>query len=305
MAPTSGRVYLRWDKKMDTIFINTLLEQRQHGQKTASGWSLMAYNKASFNLKREVNLDVTAEQYKTRWKTLKENHLPVKKTVESSGFGWNEEIQLVTAEEMVWKEFIERDPSVKNYRDKTIPYYRDLDILVKKIMRQKYLVHRTTLYKFVISGFEVDNEGVESFYSTIDERTLNRVSSSTTPGASAPSTGVSTPKKNKVRRDSLDIEGAIEKLTFAADKLAGNVGRPDLVVLEKELKEIPTLSKDDLMNCLFYYRGNDGAARVYVQNVCEATFSGPIILPEVVIAHSQTPNCICLDCCDQVSYTFP
>ncbi|KAF6148570.1 hypothetical protein GIB67_042529 [Kingdonia uniflora] len=101
MASTSGRVYLRWDEKMDTIFINTLLEHRQHGQKTTSGWSLMAYNKASFNLKREANLDVTAEQCKTRWKILKTNHLLVKKVVESSGFGWNEETQLVTAEEMV------------------------------------------------------------------------------------------------------------------------------------------------------------------------------------------------------------
>ncbi|KAF6153955.1 hypothetical protein GIB67_023732 [Kingdonia uniflora] len=234
MTPTSGRVYLRWDEKMDTIFINTLLEQRQHGQKIASGWSLIAYNKASFNLKREENLDVTAEQYKTRWKTLKINHLLVKKVVESCGFGWNEETQLVTAEEMVWKEFI-----------------------------KKYLVHTTALYKFVISGFEVDN-GVESFYSTIDKRTPNRVSSSITPGASTPSTGALAPKKNRVRRDSLDREEAVEKLTLAADKLAGNVGRPDLAVLEKELKEIPTLSIDDLMKALFYYCDNDGAARSFL-----------------------------------------
>ncbi|KAF6135960.1 hypothetical protein GIB67_006852 [Kingdonia uniflora] len=219
MAPTSGRAYLRWDEKMDTIFINTLLEQRQHDQKTVSGWSLMAYNKAFFNLKREVNLDVTAEQCKTRWKTLKANHLLIKKVVESSGFGWNEETHLVTAEEMVWKEFIE------NYRDKTIPYYQDLDILVEKdyaIGAEAGTGNDET--NIPQEGFEVDNEGVESVYSTIDKRTLNRVSSSTNPSASVPSTGISAPEKNRVRRDSLDIEIAIEKLAFTADKLAGNVG---------------------------------------------------------------------------------
>ncbi|KAF6139053.1 hypothetical protein GIB67_010779 [Kingdonia uniflora] len=106
----------------------------------------MAYNKASFNLKKEVNLDVTVEQCKTRWKTLK--------------------------------------------------------------------------------VFEVDNEGVEFVYSNIDERTLNRASSSTTSiGASASSTGASAPRKNRVRRDSLDTnDGVIKKLALAADKLAGNVG---------------------------------------------------------------------------------
>ncbi|KAF6143969.1 hypothetical protein GIB67_017577 [Kingdonia uniflora] len=165
---------------------------------------------------------------------------------------------------MVWKKFIERDPSVKNYQDKTIPYYRDLDILVgKDYVTGAEAGTGNDETNIPQEGFEVDNEGVEFVYSTIDERTPNRVSSSTTPGASAPS-GASAPKKNKVRRDRLDREGAIEKLVFAVDKLAGNVGRPDLAVLEKELKEIPILSKDDLMKALFYYRDNDGAARGFL-----------------------------------------
>ncbi|KAF6142912.1 hypothetical protein GIB67_003868 [Kingdonia uniflora] len=107
-----------------------------------------------------------------------------------------------------------------------------------------------------------DNEGVESINSTINERTPNCASSSTTPaGTSTSSTGALAPKKNRVRRDSLDRDdGAIEKLAFATDKLAGNVRQPDLAMLEKELKEIPNLWKDDLMKALFYYRSNDSAA---------------------------------------------
>ncbi|KAF6153019.1 hypothetical protein GIB67_021624 [Kingdonia uniflora] len=206
MAPTYRKVYLRWDEKMDTIFINTLLEQRQYSQKTAGGWSLMEYNKASFNLKREANLDVTTEQCKTWWKTLKENLLLVKKNVESSGFGWNEETQL-------------RNPSVKNYRDKAIPHYRDLDILVGKDYATGAEAGKGN------DETNIPQQGVESAYFTIDERTPNRASSLTTPaGASAPSTGASTPKKNRVRRDSLDrADEAIEKLALAADKLARNV----------------------------------------------------------------------------------
>ncbi|KAF6175682.1 hypothetical protein GIB67_022684 [Kingdonia uniflora] len=191
---------------MDTIFINTLLEQRQHGQKIVSGWSLMAYNKASVNLKREANLNVTAEQYKTRWKTLKANHFLVKKVFESSGFG---------------------DPSVKNYWDKAIPHYRDLEILVKKdyaICTEAGTENEET--NIPQEGLEVDNEGVESVYYTIDERTPNRASSSTTHvGTSVPSTSALAPKKNRVRHDSLDKDDrVIEKLALAADKLAGNVG---------------------------------------------------------------------------------
>ncbi|KAF6154662.1 hypothetical protein GIB67_000546 [Kingdonia uniflora] len=194
MTPTSGRVYLRWDEKIDIIFINTLLEQRQHGQKIVSDWSLMAYNKASFNLKREANLDVTAEHCKTWWKSLKANHLL-------------------------------RDPSVKNYQDKTIPYYRDLNILVRKDYATGTEVGTGNDETNILQ--EVDNDGVESVYSTIDERTPNRVSSSTTPGTSASSTGALAPKK-------------------------------------KKLKEIPTLSKDDLMKILFYHRDNDGVARGFL-----------------------------------------
>ncbi|KAF6155998.1 hypothetical protein GIB67_005589 [Kingdonia uniflora] len=177
----------------------------------------MAYNKTSFNLKRETNLDVIAEQCKTRWKTLKANHLLVKKVVESSGFGWNEETQLVTAKEVVWKEFIEMQKLAQEMMKQT--FYKKVIIL---FYFWKYLVHTTALYKFVISGFKVDNDGVESVYSTIDERTSNRASSSTTPvAASVPSTGASVPKMNKVCRDSLDRDdGAIEKLALTADKVA-------------------------------------------------------------------------------------
>ncbi|KAF6152142.1 hypothetical protein GIB67_031464 [Kingdonia uniflora] len=125
---------------------------------------------------------------------------------------------------MVWKEFIERDPSVKIYWDKAIPHYRDLDNLVVK--DHAIGAEAGTKNDKTNIPQEVDNEGVESIYFTIDERTPNRASSSTTPtGASAPSTSASAPKKNKVSRNSLDKDdGAIEKLVLAADKLIGNVG---------------------------------------------------------------------------------
>ncbi|KAF6160394.1 hypothetical protein GIB67_019163 [Kingdonia uniflora] len=91
----------------------------------------------------------------------------------------------------------QRDPSVKNYRDKTIPHYRDLDILVGKDYATGAKAGTGNIETNIPQeGFEVDNEEVESVYSTIDERTPNRASSTTTlAGASAPSTGASAPKK--------------------------------------------------------------------------------------------------------------
>ncbi|KAF6143245.1 hypothetical protein GIB67_039028 [Kingdonia uniflora] len=169
---------------------------------------------------------------------------------------------------MVWKEFIERDPSVKNYRDKVISYYRDLDISVgKDYVTGAEAGTKNDETSIPQKGFKVDNEGVESVYSIINERTLNRVSSSssTTPGASTPFTGSLASKKNRVHHENLDRDdGVIEKLALAADKLEENVGQSDLAVMEKELKEIPTLSKDDLIKALFYYRDNDDAARGFL-----------------------------------------
>ncbi|KAF6168479.1 hypothetical protein GIB67_005031 [Kingdonia uniflora] len=75
----------------------------------------------------------------------------------------------------------------------------------------------------------------------------------------------SAPRKNRVRRDSLDKDGgAIEKLALAADKLGENMRQPDLAVLENELKEILNLLKEDLMKALFYYRNNDGVVRGFL-----------------------------------------
>ncbi|KAF6136327.1 hypothetical protein GIB67_042812, partial [Kingdonia uniflora] len=167
-----------------------------------------------------------------------------------SGFGWKEDTQLVTAEEMVWKEFIE-----------TWTF-----LVIKDYATGIEAGTENDETNITQEGFEVDNEGVESIYSTIDEKIPNRASSSTTPtSASAPSTGALAPKKNRVRCDSLDSDDrVIEKLALAAYKLTGNVGQLNLAVLKKELKEILTLSKEDLMKALFYYRDNDGVAQGFL-----------------------------------------
>ncbi|KAF6137131.1 hypothetical protein GIB67_030895 [Kingdonia uniflora] len=192
------RSYLKWDGKMDMVLISTLMGQLHSGQKIGNGWTLAAYNKTSINLHKQIGLDVTSEQCKTRWKTLRSNHLDAKKVVESDGFWLDEKTHMVSAEGVVWKDLIERYPAVKNYRDKVLPHYKELDILVGTDL---------------ITGF--------------DETSNNQQE---------------------------------------VEKLASNVGQPqpDLVLLEKKLKDIPNLTKDEILRALFYYRENDAGARGFL-----------------------------------------
>ncbi len=57
---------------------------------------------------------------------LKKKYSGFQKLVENSGFGWDEDNQLPTADPSVWDKYLEKHPEAKEFRNKTLPHYQSL-----------------------------------------------------------------------------------------------------------------------------------------------------------------------------------
>ncbi|KAJ1255576.1 hypothetical protein BS78_K185100 [Paspalum vaginatum] len=109
------------------------LSARHRGQ---NGWTKEGWNSMATRLNNKYPVSkYTVGQLKDREQRLKKDHNTVKSIVSKSGFGWNPEINMVTAINEKWEELSDEQQKWKN---KSFPYYDDLyDIYDGKVAEGK------------------------------------------------------------------------------------------------------------------------------------------------------------------------
>ena len=68
-------------------------------------------------------------QISSQISALKKKYTAFKNLVDLSGFGWDDERQTVTAPANVWETYINSHPSSAKFREKTFPFYEDLEFI--------------------------------------------------------------------------------------------------------------------------------------------------------------------------------
>ncbi|XP_059310669.1 uncharacterized protein At2g29880-like [Lycium ferocissimum] len=66
---------------------------------------------------------------KNRMRTLKKTYATMKRMIQHSGFGWNEETRKVDAEDDVWEQTFAAHPKDAQYRTKKLPDYSTLALI--------------------------------------------------------------------------------------------------------------------------------------------------------------------------------
>ncbi|XP_009804065.1 uncharacterized protein LOC107777904 [Nicotiana tabacum] len=66
---------------------------------------------------------------KNRMRTLKKTYATMKRMVQHSGFGWNEETRKVDAENDVWEQYLAAHPKDAQYKTKKLPDYNTLALI--------------------------------------------------------------------------------------------------------------------------------------------------------------------------------
>jgi hypothetical protein len=98
---------INWTKPMDELIVNVLMDQVNLGQKCDNGtFTTAAWRAVVKALNEEMRINVDITQCKSHMKHLRSQYHIVKDIKSYSGFGWNDELEMVIAEDDVWEIFV-------------------------------------------------------------------------------------------------------------------------------------------------------------------------------------------------------
>ncbi|GMI74017.1 hypothetical protein like AT4G02210 [Hibiscus trionum] len=124
--PLYGRNRMYWQPPMDRFFIHLMVEQVHNGNKIDGVFCKQAWIEmiASFNAKFSSNYDI--DILKNRYKTLRRQYNVIKNILQLDGFAWDDERQMVTADDSVWQDYIKGHKDARQFATRPVPYYKDL-----------------------------------------------------------------------------------------------------------------------------------------------------------------------------------
>ncbi|XLS67083.1 hypothetical protein HN51_018106 [Arachis hypogaea] len=123
----TSRDTLRWTDKMDTIFIDALIEECRKGNRVDGTFTTMAYDNILSLLRSIYGNHLRKKNLKNRLKTLKDHFGVCYDHFHGlSGFTWNPITKMFEAEAEVWEELIKAKPKVKKWMRTPIKHYDKL-----------------------------------------------------------------------------------------------------------------------------------------------------------------------------------
>ncbi|GMJ01330.1 hypothetical protein like AT4G02210 [Hibiscus trionum] len=129
--PPYGRNRMYWQPPMDRFFIDLMLEQVRNGNQIDGVFCKQAWTQmiASFNAKFSSNYDM--DILKNRLKTLRRQYNVIKNILQLDGFAWDDERQMVTADDSVWQDYIKGHKDARQFMTRPVPYYKELCLICK------------------------------------------------------------------------------------------------------------------------------------------------------------------------------
>ncbi|PIA61208.1 hypothetical protein AQUCO_00300619v1 [Aquilegia coerulea] len=130
LQPCGGnRSRVCWTQSMDRYFINLMLDHVRRGNKINHSFSKEAWinmtplfsEKFGFQYENDVLID--------RFEYLKKQYIAIKGLLGHDGFHWDETLEMVSAEEHIWDDYIKASPDAQQYRGRPVPHYNDLCLI--------------------------------------------------------------------------------------------------------------------------------------------------------------------------------
>ncbi|KIJ36074.1 hypothetical protein M422DRAFT_261622 [Sphaerobolus stellatus SS14] len=115
-----------WSDAEDQKWVECLLDEQAQGLQGENGWKMATWVRILAKLQEafpESSKNKTAIKLKTRHERVKGDYKQVKDLRETSGFGWDESKQAVTATDEVWELLLQRDLSLSKWKEKSFPLY--------------------------------------------------------------------------------------------------------------------------------------------------------------------------------------
>ncbi|XP_022636618.1 uncharacterized protein LOC106760000 isoform X2 [Vigna radiata var. radiata] len=131
-VPSSDRTRTDWTASMDQFFIELMVDQLSRGNRVDNGFNKKAWTDmlAIFNTK--FGCQHGRRVLKNRFKKLLKYYRDITNLVKQ-GFSWNEQQQMLLADDDIWDSYVKAHPYARIYRSKTLPNYRDLELIFRNV----------------------------------------------------------------------------------------------------------------------------------------------------------------------------
>jgi len=115
---TIGKKNLTWSEEIDSVLVDSLLDQMEKGQKIGSTFTSTAFTSVAQLVGSKFGkLGFSVSNVKNRLKTLKKRHTDAQKVLCQSSFGYNDSTQMIEAPPDVWGTYLVVCRYLFNYRD--------------------------------------------------------------------------------------------------------------------------------------------------------------------------------------------
>jgi hypothetical protein len=143
---------VKWDMEQDKFLLDFLLKEKKKGNTSDNSFKAPLFARIASKLEEKfpgaAGGKKTGEKVQGRWQKvcthifffftnisqLKSQYKIVNTLQQQSGFGWDEEKKMVTADKDVWNWYLESHPEAKPFRDKPFPLYDELNKLCHSVI---------------------------------------------------------------------------------------------------------------------------------------------------------------------------
>ncbi|XP_021619891.1 uncharacterized protein LOC110620451 isoform X3 [Manihot esculenta] len=128
-----------WTPAMDHYFVDLLQDQALRGNKIGLELTTEAWIEMIKLFNERFGSHYEKEILKNRYIHLRRQYNVVNFLLEQNGFSWDENQEIVTAEDYVWDSFVKVHPDVRSHRNKTVPSYHKLCVIFgEEISKGRY-----------------------------------------------------------------------------------------------------------------------------------------------------------------------
>ncbi|KAM0910336.1 hypothetical protein ACQ4PT_014229 [Festuca glaucescens] len=132
-APTKkGRSYLKWTDAMDKAMLDVFVEYFNKGDRAQNGWKPHVYTAAVKKVMEKCQVELTKENIISRSKTFDKHYVIVNNMLSQSGFGWDDDKNMVSVEDDVWNNYAKANKDAASYRYKVIKYWDMISTLYNR-----------------------------------------------------------------------------------------------------------------------------------------------------------------------------
>ncbi|XP_008793929.2 L10-interacting MYB domain-containing protein-like isoform X2 [Phoenix dactylifera] len=125
---TANQARVYWTREHDRVLIDLMVEQTLAGARVGAGFTRDAWFDMVDRFNERTRLRYDVDHLKNRLRFYKREYRIVSAIKNHAGFSWDHKMQMVTADDAEWDEYVRKNPEAKLYRTRQTPFINELEV---------------------------------------------------------------------------------------------------------------------------------------------------------------------------------